>query len=139
MDNQLSVNYVNYLADVNYGTASYAHLINRRTQVIHAGVTYVNYGKFAGYDQFGNSTGDFGGGEVALSLGYAYNIPFSDFYVGANVKLISSKLEQYTSFGGAIDLGLTYYYQDWDLIVSVVVRNLGTQFKPMTKFMKSFR
>ena len=51
MDNQLSVNYVNYIADVNYGTASYAYLYDRRTQVIHAGITYINYGSFDGYDE----------------------------------------------------------------------------------------
>ena len=68
MDNQLSLNYVNYLADVNYGTASYAYLWDRHTQVIHAGVTYVNYGSFTGYDEKGNETGDFSGGEVAFSV-----------------------------------------------------------------------
>lgn len=130
MDNQLALNYVNYIADVNYGSAAYAYLLDRRTQVFHAGVTYLNYGTFAGYNEHGESTGDFSGSEVALSFGYAYNIPRTDFYVGANVKLISSKLERYTSFGGAVDLGLTYYYEDWDLIVAGVVRNAGTQFTP---------
>lgn len=128
MDKQLSVNYVNYIADINYGTASYAYLYDRRTQVIHAGVTYINYGNFDGFDEQGNATDDFSGGEVALSVGYAYNIPYTDFYIGTNAKLISSKLEQYSSFGGALDFGLTYYYEDWDLVIAAVARNLGTQF-----------
>ena len=127
MDNQLSLNYVNYLADVNYGTASYAYLYDRRTQVIHAGVTYVNYGQFDGYDESGNATANFSGGEVALSVGYAYNIPFSDFYVGANVKMISSKLERYTSLGAAADLGFIYVNDDLNLNVAGVVRNMGAQ------------
>lgn len=130
MDNQLSVNYVNYLADINYGTASYAYLWDRRTQVLHAGITYVNYGSFDGRDENGNATGEFGGSEAALSLGYATNIPYTDFYVGANVKLITSTLAEYTSAGGAIDLGLTYNYENWDLNAAVVVRNIGTQFTP---------
>lgn len=130
MDNQLSLNYVNYFADVNYGTASYAYLYDRRTQVIHAGITYINYGKFEGYDEQGESTGDFGGGEVALSVGYARNIPWTDFHVGVNVKLISSKLEEYTSLGGALDIGLIYVYEPWDLHIAAVARNLGTQFTP---------
>lgn len=128
MDNQLSINYVNYLADINYGTASYAYLWDRRTQVFHTGITYINYGQFDGYDENGNSTGDFSGGEVALSLGYAYNIPYSDIYVGANVKLISSKLEEYTSLGGAVDLGVIYIYEDLNLNFAAVIRNIGTQF-----------
>ena len=128
MDNQLSLNYVNYLADVNYGSASYAYLYDRRTQVIHAGITYVNYGNFEGYDELGNPTSDFSGGEVALSLGYAYNIPYTDFYVGTNVKLISSKLEQYSSFGGAVDFGFIYVNDELNLNIAGVIRNLGTQF-----------
>ena len=62
MDNQLSLNYSNYIGDINYGTAAYAYLWDRRTQVIHAGATYINYGKFDGYDEFGNPTSSFSGG-----------------------------------------------------------------------------
>lgn len=130
MDNQLSLNYVNYFADVNYGTASYAYLYDRRTKVIHAGVSYINYGKFDGYDEFGESTGTFGGSEIALSVGYARNIPWTDLHVGVNVKLISSKLEEYTSLGGALDIGIIYVYEPWDLHIAAVARNIGTQFTP---------
>lgn len=130
MDNQLSLNYTNYIGDVNYGTASYAYLWDRRTQVLHAGVSYVNYGKFDGYDEAGNPTNSFSGNEVALSLGHARNIAFTNFHVGVNLKLISSKLEQYSSFGAAVDIGVIYVYEDWDLHITGVARNLGTQITP---------
>jgi hypothetical protein len=130
MDNQLQVNYVNYLGDVNYGTASYAYTWDRHVQTFHAGVTYLNYGKFDGFDEQGNATGEFGGNEVAVSLGYAYNIPWTDFYVGANLKLISSQLENFTSIGGAVDLGVLYYSEDKTIRAAAVLRNLGTQFTP---------
>ncbi|AZQ44570.1 type IX secretion system protein PorQ [Nonlabens ponticola] len=130
MHNQLQVNYANYLGDVNYGTASYAYTWDRHVQTFHAGVTYLNYGNFDGFDEQGNSTGEFGGNEVAVSLGYAYNIPWTDFYVGANIKLISSQLEEYTSIGGAVDIGFLYYDQDKTMRAALVVRNLGTQFTP---------
>jgi hypothetical protein len=130
MDNQLSVNYNNYLADVNYGTIAYAYLWDRRTQVIHAGVTYINYGNFDGFDEQGNATNSFSGGEVAVSVGHARNIPFTDFHYGVNVKLVSSKLEQYSSFGVATDIGLMYVKKDWDLQVTGVARNIGTQLTP---------
>jgi len=127
MDNQLSVNYTNYLGDVNYGTAAYAYLWDRRTQVLHTGITYINYGNFDGYDEQGNATSSFSGGEVALSVGHARNVAFTNFHVGANLKLISSKLEQYTSFGVATDIGVFYYYEDWGLHITGVARNVGTQ------------
>ncbi|SDH02111.1 type IX secretion system protein PorQ [Psychroflexus sediminis] len=129
MHNQMSANYMNYFADVNYGTASYAYDFGRRTQMIQAGVTYIDYGSFDGYDESGNSTLEFGGQEAAFSVGYARRLGRTDFYAGANLKLISSKLEQYTSFAGALDLGISYIYSEWDLIVSGVVRNAGIQFE----------
>src|SRR5699024_9332908 len=98
---------------------------------------YINYGSFDGYDEFGNSTGSFGGGEVAVSVGYAYNIPFTKFYLGANAKLISSKLESYTSFGGAVDLGISYRNEKQDLVISGVLRNAGSQFTPYDEVYES--
>ena len=127
MDNQLALNYANHLGDISYGTAAYAYTVDRRTQTFHAGVTYVNYGNFEGYDENGNSTGDFTGNEAALSIGYALQIGFSDFYAGANIKLISSKLEQYSSFGAALDFGVIYINEYLDFNAALVVRNIGTQ------------
>ncbi len=127
MDNQLAVNYTSYLGGINYGTASYAYTLDRRTQTLHAGITYINYGTFDGYDENGNSTGTFTGNEAALSMGYALQIGYSDFYFGANVKLITSKLEQYNSLGVAADLGLLYINKDIDFNAAIAIRNLGTQ------------
>lgn len=130
MGNQLSLNYVSYLGDINYGTAAYAFKISPKLGVFQTGVTYINYGSFDGYDEFGNETGSFTGNEVALSVGYSYNIPNSKFYVGANLKGITSKLESYTSVGAALDVGVTYLDLDNRLLISAVLRNAGTQFKP---------
>lgn len=128
MDNQLALNYANHLGGISYGTAAYAYTVDRRTQTFHAAVTYVNYGSFDGYDERGNSTGRFTGNETSISFGYSLQIGFSDFYAGANLKLISSKLEQYTSLGGAFDFGLIYIDEFLDFNAAVVIRNVGTQF-----------
>lgn len=128
MDNHLSLNYGSLFGEVTYGTASYAYTFDRRTQTFHAGVNYVNYGDFAGYDENGLETSSFTGSEIALSLGYAYNIPYTDVYVGANAKLISSTLENYNSFGGAVDLGAIYVDDYNDINIALSIRNIGTQF-----------
>lgn len=128
MDNQLALNYVNYLGDVAYGSAAYAYAIDGREKVFHVGVTYVDYGNFEGFDEFGNPTGEFTGNEIAFSVGYAFNIPWTDFYLGANAKLISSSLEQYNSFGGAVDVGVFYKNEALRFNAALVARNLGTQF-----------
>ncbi|OIQ22449.1 MAG: penicillin-binding protein [Flavobacterium sp. MedPE-SWcel] len=128
MHNQLSVNYGSYFGEVTYGTAAYAYTYDRHVQTFHAGVSYVNYGTFEGRDEAGLLTGDFTGSEIALSFGYSYNIPWTDIYVGANGKMISSTLESYNSFGGAIDIGAIYIDEDNDINIALAVRNIGTQF-----------
>lgn len=127
MNNQLAVNYTSYLGGISYGSAAYAYTYDRRVQTFHAGVNYINYGSFEGYDEDGNATGSFSGSEAALSLGYAFQLGYSDFYFGTNLKLITSKLEQYSSFGMAVDLGLIYIDEALGLNAALVVRNFGTQ------------
>jgi hypothetical protein len=128
MDNHLAMNYGSYYGEASYGTASYAYTYDRHLQTFYAGVSYVNYGSFEGYDENGQATSSFTGSEGALSLGYAYNIPYTDMYVGANAKLITSTLESYNSIGGAVDLGFLYIIEKNDINLAFVIRNLGTQF-----------
>ncbi|MEH1008997.1 MULTISPECIES: type IX secretion system protein PorQ [Winogradskyella] len=128
MHNQLAVNVSSHLGGITYGTAAYAYTWDRHVQTFHAGITYVNYGTFDGYDVDGNSTGTFKGNEAALSVGYNYNIPYTDIYIGANVKLITSGLEQYSSIGGAVDLGAMYINEKLDFHAALTLRNIGTQF-----------
>ena len=127
MDNHLTANYGSYYGEVTYGTAAYAYTWDRRTQTFHVGVNYVNYGTFEGRDEMGLLTGDFTGSEIAISAGYAWNVPYTDIYLGANLKAISSTLESYNSFGIAADIGAIYIDDDNDINIALVVRNAGTQ------------
>ena len=128
MDNQLALNYGSYFGEVSYGTASYAYTYDRHLQTFQVGVNYVNYGKFDGYDENGQATSQFTGSEVALSFGYAYNVPYTNLFLGANGKLISSTLESYNSLGGAVDLGAVFIDEANDVNWALVIRNIGTQF-----------
>ena len=130
MDNHLAVNYGSYFGEVTYGTAAYAYTYDRHLQTFHAGVNYVNYGKFDGYDENGQKTSTFTGSEMALSFGYAFNIPATDIYVGANAKLISSTLESYNSYGAAVDLGALFIDTRNDVNWALVIRNVGIQITP---------
>jgi hypothetical protein len=50
-------------------------------KTFQAGVNYVNYNNFEGYDENGQATSGFTGSEIALSFGYAYNIPNTDIHI----------------------------------------------------------
>lgn len=128
MDNHLAMNYGNYFGEVTYGTASYAYTFDRRIQTFQAGINYINYGKFQGTDETGNFTSEFTGSEIALSMGYSFMIPDIPIHFGTSAKFISSNLERYNSFGGAIDIGALFIDERNDVNWALVVRNIGTQF-----------
>lgn len=129
MDNNLSLNFFNYFADITYGNAAYAYTLDNRGNTIHFGLSYINYGDFEGYNELGEPTNNFTGNEAALSVGYANKIESLPLYYGLNLKLITSKFEQYNSFGLATDIG--FYYRDKNLMLDIglVFRNIGSQIK----------
>src|SRR5690606_35376283 len=55
---------------------------------------------------------------------------WTNMYVGANVKLISSTLETYNSWGAATGLGFLYIDDKNDINYAISIRNLGFQMKP---------
>ena len=127
IDNQVGLSYVDFLTDVNYGSLSFAHLFTRRTGTFHAGITFVDYGKLIAADEQGNETGTFKARDLAFQIGYAYPLPWQDFYVGANLKFINSTIENFSSNGIAADFALTYSSEFKPYMFTAVIRNIGTQ------------
>ncbi|WP_439129986.1 type IX secretion system protein PorQ [Polaribacter sp.] len=127
IDRRLSVNYSSYLAGINIGSVSYAREISRRFGTIHANITYLNYGSLIGADEQGNETGNFNANDIALSIGYAYNFPNSNIYVGTNLKFITSTISIFNSTGVALDFALLYSSPFKPFSITLVARNIGTQ------------
>lgn len=126
MANRLSLNYINYIAGINYGYFSYA-LKPYSFGQFAGGLHYVNYGEFIEANASGQKTGHFNASEYALNLVYARTLD-SMFTVGATIKPVFVSLESYTSFGIAADIGITYYKTEQQFGVSLVFKNLGYQF-----------
>lgn len=127
IDNKLSVNYSNFLTDISYASVSYAHMINRNFGTLQSGISYANYGKFIEADENGVETGIFNAYDLAFSVGYAYQIPFSNFSIGANAKVINSVIHDYSSFGVVADFGLLYENDNQPYVFTLAVRNVGYQ------------
>lgn len=127
LDRQLALNYTSYLADINIGSASYAHVISRRFGTVHASVKYLNYGTLIEADELGNETGTFTASDIAISAGYAFNLPWTNIYMGFNAKLINSTISNFTSVGVAGDVGIIYYSPYKPYVFTIVARNMGAQ------------
>jgi hypothetical protein len=125
MNKTLALNYINYFAGVNYGLAMCSQTIPEKGNFA-AGITYLNYGSFTGSDESGIITGKFHAAEYAFSGMYSREID-SIISIGINFKPVLSHLEDYTSFGFAIDLGASWHSCSNLLSAGMVIKNVGCQ------------
>ncbi|MCH8904730.1 MAG: type IX secretion system protein PorQ [Bacteroidetes bacterium] len=129
MAGKLALSTVAFFQGINFGYAGYARHYDS-IGTFNLGIQYINYGKFQGADATGIKTGGFSAGETAIGLGYAFEQGLYSY--GAKVKIISSFLADYTSFGAALDLGVTYYNPETEFVAALVVKNIGRQIKAYT-------
>lgn len=126
MSNHLVMNYINYIADINYGYVSYARTIKNYGN-FGAGIHYINYGDFQYADVEGNRNGIFHAKDYSFNLYYSHPILDSLFMVGATLKGINSEYESLNSWGIAMDAGITYNDAKNQFTAAFVMKNLGMQ------------
>ncbi len=126
MDKRVLISFNDYFAGINYGYAAYGFKLGK-FGMAHAGMQYVNYGTFDQADNTGEIMGTFSAGEYCLTTGVSKSID-SMFNVGVNLKTIFSSLEQYNSFGMAVDIGGSYLSKSKLFEAGLVFRNVGYQF-----------
>ena len=128
-NNNLSINYINYFSDINFGSVAYAF----RTPLpvyFSAGLQYINYGSFTAADETGTITGSFSAAEYIFNLSASYYLLDSMLSVGASLKPLLSVLERYQSFGLVMDLGVSYRSKDDLFTAGLLLRNIGFQVTP---------
>jgi opacity protein-like surface antigen len=124
--NQLSLNYINFVSDINIGYISYSRSV-KKIGTFAAGIQYVNYGKFEEALENSTLTGKtFGAADYALNLIYSRNIG-CNVTAGINLKPIYSAYESYNSFGIAADLGVSFIDSIGLFSVGFVIKNIGSQ------------
>jgi hypothetical protein len=129
----LAVGFTKYILDINEGYLAYNQVLPDSGGTIAAGVQYMDFGSFQGYDVQGLPTGSFSSGDFALSVAYA-NVTNQRIHYGVAVKFISSSLasgsavsQNYSATGVAADAGLFYDYQPALMTFGVSVLNAGTE------------
>ena len=127
-DRSISLSYFNYVSDVQYGSALYGQAIDSLSWW-GVGFTYLNYGTFDAYSEYDVNEGSFSAGDACLSAIYARRL-FRHFIAGLSLKPVYSYIDNYTSFGLAVDLGANYYLPDYDFSAGFTVRNFGVQITP---------
>lgn len=125
MSTHLSLNFVDYFGDINYGTVAFARDFEK-TGTLSASMQYINYGLFQEADETGQLFGDFTAGEYSFMVGWGRRLN-ERFFIGSNLKSIHSYYHEYHSWGLAVDVSATYMSHNQLFVASAVARNVGVQ------------
>lgn len=131
VNDDISISYVNYIADINFGNFAYAKHFNR-IGTFGAYLVYANYGDFTETNELGEEIGSFKANDY--NIGISYSKPVNDFFnIGVSLKNIFSNLESYNSYGVGIDIGGNYLSKNKTFSAGAVVSNVGSQIITYTK------
>ena len=127
MDGMLNLNYMNYIAGINVGSAIYTKAFRERGSW-GIGATFISYGSMKELNEFHESSGDFSGKDLSINAFYSHDL--SDTWRGGlSFKMLYSSLADFSSFGLAVDAGLSYYDPDREFSFGFALKNIGAQLK----------
>ena len=127
IESQLAVNYMHYMGSGNFAGVRFGKGAGERGAWA-AGIRYLNYGSFDGYEPDGTLTGTFKPQDIVFEGTYSHD--FTDrLRGGINLKMVYSNYESYSAFAMASDIGINYYDDEKDLSLSAVMKNMGGQLK----------
>jgi hypothetical protein len=127
MDGMINVNFLNYFADIKVGSAVFTKAFGERSSW-GIGMTYMNYGTVKETTIDDVELGTFSMQDVSLQAFYAYDLS-EKWRGGLTFKGLYSSIADYTSFGIAVDAGLSYFDTDRDYSFGIALKNIGVQLK----------
>lgn len=127
MSGKIAFNHSFHLANIGQGSLVYGHYMKKWDVTLQGGLQYIDYGTFNATDVVGNTNGTFKASEYALMVGAGKQL-YEKISVGVNLKMITSQLESYNSLGWVGDAGAVYQDTSKNLTISLVFRNMGSQF-----------
>ena len=125
MYHKMSLNFVDYFADINFISASYAFPL-KQFGTIGVSVKSIGYGEFTQTDYTSQNLGNFNANEQIISLGVSKRLS-EKWVLGANLKTLFSNFESYQSTAIASDLALAYTDVKNNFFMSLIAKNYGRQ------------
>lgn len=125
MSNGIEVGYMNYISDIQLGSAAFTRKINDRSAWM-VGIRYINYGEMLWTNPQNEVLGTTYAGDMALTGAYSWKL--SDYWrAGGSLSMIYSVMDQYTSIGLGVDLGLYYNNPVTFFSAGFVLKNMGAE------------
>lgn len=125
INNSMSLSYVDYFNDINFGTVQYGHSFEKIGSFVGT-IQYHNYGDFFYSGETGIvETNQFYVSDYAINLGWGRQLN-DRLSIGANLKFAGIQYEDNSSFAIAVDVAGTYITKsNW--VISLAVRNIGSE------------
>jgi hypothetical protein len=122
MDNNISFSYSPYFAKTNLLNATVTKDF-KKWGTWGAGVKYLNYGTFEGYDPAGEFTGKFKASDYSLIITNAHFK--NNFSFGASLKYAGSFIAGFSSSAILFDLGGMFIHPKKDFKIGLAINNIG--------------
>ncbi|MEG1749753.1 MAG: type IX secretion system protein PorQ [Tannerellaceae bacterium] len=127
MDGMVNLNYMNYISDINVGSALFTKAL-REHFAWGVGATFISYGNFRETTSENTTLGDFSAKDIGINGFFSYDLS-ERWRGGASLKFLYSSLESYTSIALGVDVGLSYYDSEKGFSAGFTLKNVGAQLK----------
>lgn len=127
MNRKAALSHAFHPAGISNSSLAYGYLHDQTGITFQGGLQYANYGgDLIRRDNTGQAQGSFSASDFAVTVGAGRQFD-ERLSVGANLKVISSQLAGYGSFGIATDLALHFRDTSGLFGVTLLAKNAGTQ------------
>lgn len=128
MDKMINLNYMNYIADINIGSALFTKAAGERA-AWGVGASFLSYGNIKETLPENIVLGDLSAKDINVQGFYSRDLN-ERWRGGLSLKFLYSTFAEYTSIGLAVDAGLSYYNSDKAFSAGITFKNIGAQLKP---------
>ncbi len=125
MDGMVNLNYMNYIADINVGSALFTKAFKEKG-AWGVGAVFFSNGKIKGMTPEQVSIGDISAKDIQMSGFFSYDLS-TKWRGGASLKFLYSNMDIYSSVGLAVDAGLSYYDSEKEFSFGFAFKNIGAQ------------
>ena len=123
MDGMINFNYMNYIADVNVGSALFTKAIGERA-AWGVGASFMGYGNIQEFLPDNSATGaTISAKDISVTGFYAHDLS-ERWRGGLSLKFLYSGLADFTSIGLAVDAGLSYYNSEKGFSFGFALKNI---------------
>ena len=126
-DRTINLNFMTYMEGAKTASAAFVKAAGERASWAVA-AQYMDYGTMKETTLENIEIGEFSARDISVAGSYAYALS-GIFSGGITARLVTSHIAGYNSMAVGIDLGLNAYFEDLDLSLSAVAKNLGGQVK----------